>query len=117
MAAPASDDEMKGAPAALRDGDDPDQTGTVVHIQLLHVPDCPLVEQVRATLRRSLSKTNVGARTEEVGGPYPSPTLLIDGTDVTGRTPAPVSSCRLDLPTEDQLLAALTAASVPEPAS
>jgi hypothetical protein len=116
MAAPASDDKMNGAPAAHLDAEDPDQTGPVIHFQLLHVPDCPLVEQVRATLRRSLSKTNVGARIEEVEGPYPSPTLLVDGIDVTGRTPAPGPSCRLDLPTEDQVLAALTA-SRPEPTS
>lgn len=102
--------------AALPDGDDPDQPGPLVHIQLLHVPDCPLVEQVRATLRRSLSKTNVRGTIEEVEGPHPSPTLLIDGIDVTGRTPAPGASCRLDLPTEDQVLAALTAASIPEQA-
>lgn len=112
MAAPASDDEMNGA--ALLDSDDPDHTGPVVEIQLLHVPDCPLVEEVRGTLRRSLSKMNVGARIEEVQGPYPSPTLLIDGTDVTGRTPPPGPSCRLDVPTEDQVLAALTA-SIREP--
>lgn len=98
------------APLLLRD--EPDQTGPVVHVQLLHVPDCPLVEQVKATLRRSLSKTDVGARIEQVEGPYPSPTLLIGGIDVTGRTPAAGPSCRLDLPTEDQVLAALTLASI-----
>lgn len=116
MAAPTGDDEMNGAPATLLHCNDIDQTGPVVHIQLLHVPACPLVEQVRATLRRSLSKTNVRVTIEEVEGPYPSPTLFIDGIDVTGRTPAPGPSCRLDLPTEDQVLAGLTAASIPEPA-
>lgn len=54
-----------------------------VRIQLLHVPDCPLVDQVRSTLRASLAKTSVQATIEEVEGPYPSPTLLINGTDVT----------------------------------
>jgi hypothetical protein len=77
-------------------------------IQLLHVPDCPLVDQVRATLSRSLAKTEVEAVIEEMEGPYPSPTLLIEGIDVTGHTPDPGASCRLDLPTEEQVLAALS---------
>lgn len=80
----------------------------MVQIQLLHVPDCPLVDQVRATLRSSLAKTSVEATIEEIEGPYPSPTLLIDGIDVTGRTPEAEASCRLDLPTEEQVLAALS---------
>ncbi|MDA8069181.1 hypothetical protein [Conexibacter sp. DBS9H8] len=53
---------------------------------------------------------------EEVEGPYPSPTLLVGGIDVTGRTPAAGPSCRLDLPTEEQIVAALAAASIPEQA-
>ncbi|MGH2884776.1 MAG: alkylmercury lyase [Solirubrobacteraceae bacterium] len=107
---------MNRAHAALLHTDEPDQTGPLVHIQLLHVPDCPRVEQVRATLRRSLSKANVRATIEQVKGQHPSPTLLIGGIDVTGRTHAAGPSCRLDLPTEDQILAALTAASIPKQA-
>lgn len=111
MAATNGDDEMNGAAEALRDGDAPCESGPVVHIQLFHVPDCPLVERVRATLRSSLSEMNVRVAIEEIEGPYPSPTLLIDGADVTARTAAPGPSCRLDLPTGDQVLAALTASS------
>jgi len=81
-----------------------------VRIQLLHVTDCPLVDQVRTTLRKSLARIGSRARIEELEGPYPSPTLLINGVDVTGRTPAPEASCRLDLPTEEQILGALAAA-------
>lgn len=107
---------MNGAHATLREGDDPDRPAPPVHIRLLHVPDCPLVERVRATLRRSLSNTNVRVTIEEVEGPYPSPTLLVGGIDVTGRTPAAGPACRLDLPTEDQVLGALAAAAIPEQA-
>jgi hypothetical protein len=44
-------------------------------------------------------------------GDYPSPTVLVNGTDNTGRAPAQTSTkaCRLDVPTRDQILAALTA--------
>jgi hypothetical protein len=47
---------------------------------------------------------------EELEGPYPSPTLLINGADVTGRPIAAGPSCRLDSPTDDEILGALTRA-------
>jgi hypothetical protein len=84
-----------------------DGSTTAVRIQLLHVPDCPLVNRVRATLRISLARTSTEVTIEELEGPYPSPTLIIDGQDVTGRNPESEPSCRLDLPTEEQILAAL----------
>lgn len=101
--------------AELVDRDEVALAGRVVQVQLLHVPDCPLVERVRATLRSSLSKTAVQVTIEEIEGPYPSPTLLIDGTDAAGRTPPPGPSCRLDLPTEDEVIAALLASFCEEP--
>jgi hypothetical protein len=44
-------------------------------------------------------------------GDYPSPTVLVNGTDIMGRPPAVTSTraCRLDVPGRDQVLAALTA--------
>jgi len=44
---------------------------------------------------------------EQLEGPYPSPALLIDGADVTGKPLVQQPSCRLDLPTEEQIMAAL----------
>lgn len=79
-----------------------------VRIEILRLPDCPLVDRVRATLARALARAGVRAEIGEVVGPYPSPTLLVDGRDVTGRPPGVGSACRLDLPTEEQILAALT---------
>lgn len=78
-----------------------------VSIQILRVPDCPRVSQVRALLERGLSRVGLTAQVHELEGSYPSPTLLIGGTDVTGRTPEMAASCRIDLPTEDQIVAAL----------
>jgi hypothetical protein len=92
---------------------DQDERGTTrpaIRVQLLHVPDCPLVDRVRATLRTGLTKTTVRVMIEEIEGDYPSPTLLIEGKDVTGRSPVSEPSCRLDLPTEEQVLAALSSA-------
>lgn len=81
---------------------------SALEIELWHVPDCPLVERVRTTLRRCLERAGTAATVREWEGPYPSPTLLIDGIDVaTGTAPVRDLCCRLDLPTEEQILAAL----------
>jgi hypothetical protein len=92
----------------------PDQSGAVntqravARIRILQVPGCPNVEQVREKVRRVLAQVQVDAEVEELVGEYPSPTLLIDGRDVTGRPPGgSASACRLDLPTENQVLTAL----------
>lgn len=80
-----------------------------VRVQLLSVPDCPLVESVRSVLENSLAQTHVDVVVEELVGDYSSPTLLVNGFDVTGHPRAPEGqiSCRLVLPTEEQILAAL----------
>jgi hypothetical protein len=82
-------------------------SGNVVKIEILHVPGCPLVGPVRETVHRVLAKLEIQAEVEELVGEYPSPTLLIDGRDVTGRMHEDYSACRLDLPTEQQVLVAL----------
>lgn len=79
----------------------------VASIVLLQVPGCPLADRVRQTVRRVLARCEVRAEIVERVGDYPSPTLLIDGRDVTGRRPGVCSACRLDLPTEEQVVAAL----------
>jgi hypothetical protein len=84
-----------------------------IRIQILHVPDCPLVDRVREVVRQALVRTKVQAAVEERVGDYPSPTLLIDGRDVTGRPPSSGIACRLDLPTEQQVRAALARNSPP----
>lgn len=79
-----------------------------LRVQLLSIPDCPLVEQVRAALDRALAFTAGTAAVEELVGAYPSPTVLIDGRDVvTGAPPILGARCRLDLPTTPQIVAAL----------
>lgn len=84
-------------------------TRPVIAVQLLHVPDCPLVDAIRAVLLRGVARTGARITIEDIEGSYPSPTLLIDGIDVTGRRPGSGPSCRLDLPTEDDIVAALRA--------
>ena len=78
-------------------------------VQLLSVPNCPLVTPLRKVLEKCLAQIPVDITLEELVGDYSSPTLLVNGFDVTGspRTQDGVMSCRLDTPTEEQILAAL----------
>jgi hypothetical protein len=50
----------------------------------------------------------------EVVGLFASPTLLVEGTDVAGRSPGEHPACRLDVPTYQQLRAALSAYADPQ---
>jgi hypothetical protein len=79
----------------------------MIRIEIKQVPGCPNVDRVRETVRRALEWCRVRAEIEERVGDYPSPTVLINGQDVTGRQLGDCISCRLDLPTEDQVVAAL----------
>ncbi|MBD8057161.1 alkylmercury lyase [Rhodococcus ruber] len=78
-----------------------------MNIELLSVPDCPNVAATRDLLRDCLRRLGLDEQvTERVGG-YPSPTILVDGADVMGTPATAAASCRLDVPTEDRILAAL----------
>jgi hypothetical protein len=79
----------------------------MTRIVILQVPGCPMVERVRETVRRALEQCRVRAEIDDLVGDYPSPTLLINGQDVTGSQSSDCCACRLDLPTEDQVIAAL----------
>jgi hypothetical protein len=50
----------------------------------------------------------------ELVGDYPSPSVLINGLDAMGGTGDGSPACRLDLPTPEQLRAALRAAMAAE---
>jgi hypothetical protein len=78
-------------------------------IELLHVPGCPLVDRVRATVEACLDEAGLTDVVHQREGSFASPTLLIDGTDVTGARAQTEACCRLDLPTREQILAALHA--------
>lgn len=82
-------------------------------IQLLHVPDCPLTDQLHARLSECVGHAGVSVEVEQREGVYPSPTLLINGLDaatghaLSGDALASDACCRLDLPAHDQIIAAL----------
>ncbi|MGH3968096.1 MAG: alkylmercury lyase [Mycobacterium sp.] len=82
-----------------------------MRVQLLHVPDCPLMGRLRHTLDDCLRHVGFAVRVEELEGSCPSPTLVIDGIDVaTGAPPSREICCRFDLPTCAQIATALNRA-------
>lgn len=82
--------------------------GSIGRIQILHVPDCPLVDEVVQLVRECPARLGDTGALDLRVGPYPSPTLLVDGIDVTtGAAVAGAARCRLDLPTTEQILDAL----------
>lgn len=77
-------------------------------IELLHIAGCPHVEQARRLLLGCLDDLglrNVGFENRE--GDFPSPSIIVDGTDVMGGRAVATASCRLDLPTRERVKAAL----------
>ena len=79
-----------------------------IRIQLLHVPGCPNLGELRRRVDQTVAQLGVRVVLDEVEGPYHSPTLLVNGDDVTGRALGSHPSCRLDTPTDQQITAAIT---------
>ncbi len=99
-------------------------------VELLHFPDCPNVPAARAQLRRAFAAVGAPAEWTEIdvtlesvpahARGYGSPTVLVDGKDVTGASPGDGSSCRIYVgddvrgaPPLDAIVAALRATSPP----
>ena len=86
-----------------------DQPALAEMIQILYVDGCPNLDQVREMVSRCLAMTGLSGsvKVEEIVGEFPSPTVLVDGIDITGGELPPQSSCRVEVATEAQLIAAL----------
>lgn len=81
---------------------------TASPVTVLHVSDCPLVTELVALIQECLDQTGDARTVETEVGDYPSPTLVVDGIDVaTGLEVHQGAYCRLDLPSREQILAAL----------
>lgn len=81
-----------------------------MNIELLSVPDCPHVDRVRELLRTCLDSLGMQVEVVEQVGDFPSPTVRVDGVDIMGASLETGARCRLDLPTNEQILAVLNAA-------
>lgn len=83
-------------------------------IELRSVPDCPNLAPAQQALHDVLTDLRLPTDTVvETAGDYPSPTILINGADVMGGTGTGPAGCRLDLPTREQIRAALRQALTP----
>ena len=80
----------------------------MIKVELLHVAGCANLEVTRALLQACLVEASVEAEVEDRVGAFPSPSVLVNGTDVMGPPEAGGAMCRLDIPTRECLLAALT---------
>lgn len=64
-------------------------------IQILQVPDCPLVGRLIDDVETCLAEMGISEPVQIVVGDYPPPTLVVDGIDVsTGRPVEGDPRCR-----------------------
>jgi hypothetical protein len=76
-------------------------------VELRYASGCPHLAATRALVERCLMAAGCAAEIEERQGPFPSPSVLVDGVDVMGPPRVEGPACRLDLPTEERLMARL----------
>jgi hypothetical protein len=81
-----------------------------VIVELRAVPDCPNLDATRELLHTCLAEAGLALTVVERVGEYPSPSVLIDGRDVTGADPHGPALCVLRPPTADQIRTALRTA-------
>lgn len=78
-----------------------------MRVEILSSPGCPNAAVAREMLIGCFSVLGVDEAIVERVGPFPSPSVLIDGTDVMCPDQPTGDCCRLDLPTRELILAAL----------
>jgi hypothetical protein len=84
-----------------------------MRMELLHYEGCPLAPAALQLVRRCLIELDIPDPVLVRVGDYPSPTVLVNGTDVMSPAPPELSKarvCRVDVPTRARMLAALRAA-------
>jgi hypothetical protein len=96
-------------------GEQPVRSDLPLVVQILHVPDCLLLPAAREAVDRAAASIGAQVHIDEVQGACPSPSVVVDGEDVTGRSLSGGACCRLDLPTDEQLRRALQRAMSAQP--
>ena len=79
-----------------------------IRVEVLQIPGCARADAARRLLLDCLDDLGIPrtAVVERVG-PFPSPSIVVNGTDVMGTPEVTSWSCRLDVPTRDRILTAL----------
>jgi hypothetical protein len=88
-----------------------------MRVELVYFTGCPNLAAMRALLLRCLQKCHIDTEVVEVNTDDPpsperyrglaSPAVLVDGVDVLRGATGEANACRLRLPTEAELIAAL----------
>ena len=88
-----------------------------MRVELLHHHGCRFAQATYLLVQECLVALGIPTEVLVRVGEYPSPTVLINGTDVMRPTEelTEVSMCRIDVPTRDQLLATLRVQLAAEP--
>jgi hypothetical protein len=83
-----------------------------MRVEFLQYEGCPLAPAALQLVRQCLIALGVQNPMLVRVGDHPSPTVLVNGTDVMGAAPEPSTArmCRLDVPTRERVLVALRAA-------
>ena len=83
-----------------------------MRVELLQHEGCPLAPAALQLVRQCLIALGVTEPVLVRVGDYPSPTVLVDGTDVMGAAVglSKARVCRLDVPTRERVLVAVRAA-------
>src|SRR5215213_6124201 len=90
--------------------------GSGMRVELLHYEGCPLAPAAHRLVRQCLNTLGIPDPVLVRVGDGPSPTVLVNGTDVM-RPAVELSKarvCRTDVPTQERVLAALEAARAAE---
>jgi len=83
-----------------------------MRVELLHHAGCQRASAAHQLVRECLTALGLPDLVlARVGDDYPSPTVLVNGTDVMRPAAqlSEASACRIDVPTRERLLAALKA--------
>ena len=82
-----------------------------MRVELLHYEGCPLAPAALHLVRECLLALDLSVPVLVRVGDCASPTVLVDGVDVMDPAAelSGVSACRIDVPTRERVLAALTA--------
>jgi hypothetical protein len=98
------DEPSAGCTAAVAD------RGSGMRVELLHYEGCPLAPAAHRLVRECLIAVGIPDPALVRVGEYPSPTVLVNGTDVMGAAElSKARVCRIDVPTRERVLAALRA--------
>ena len=84
-----------------------------MRVELLLAPECPNAAAARSVVTAALRDLDLAVPVLERIGDFPSPTVLVDGVDVMNDHDGilEIRACRLDVPTAERVISALSRSS------